>query len=60
MNDNISIFLVMSFLFLAGVFGGAFTMKQHCRQAAVKAGVAEYVVNPETGDTVFTYKKPKE
>lgn len=30
------------------------------RKAAIKAGVAEYVVNKTTGDTAFTYKTIKD
>jgi hypothetical protein len=29
------------------------------RAAAIEAGVAEYIVNPKTGETTFQYIKPK-
>jgi hypothetical protein len=53
---------------LVGCFAGAFfgigithvVTFRDARQEAIEAGVAEWVVNPKTGETAFTYKKPKE
>jgi hypothetical protein len=33
-------------------------IRKQMRAEAIKAGVAEYVVNPETGETKFSYKSP--
>lgn len=49
--------------FLGAAFGwaaGRAQAAQSHRKEAVEAGVAEYVVNPKTGDTAFTYKKSLE
>jgi hypothetical protein len=34
-------------------------IRKQMRAEAIKAGVAEYVVNPETGETRFSYKSPR-
>jgi len=31
----------------------------HMQDSAIKAGVAEYTVNPQTGETKFVWKTPK-
>lgn len=40
-----------------GTLLGAAKTKNELRALAIKANVAEYVVDPETGDVEFTFKK---
>jgi hypothetical protein len=50
-------------IFLAGVLSLSGQepedIRKQMRAEAIKAGVAEYVVNPETGETRFSYKSPR-
>lgn len=46
-------------LFLGGVIGGnlaVYSTRKEAEQDAVKAGVAEYIADPETGDVKFVFK----
>lgn len=44
---------------LLGGFLGGIAMKWDCEGSAVKNKVAEYRVNPQTGEVVFVYLTPE-
>lgn len=44
---------------VAGTVGGRIDGVKQERAEAIQAGVAEYVVNPKTGETAFQYIRPK-
>jgi hypothetical protein len=60
-KDSEAVILFLGTLFVGGLIGmmvGGCVTQDHERGQAIKAGVAHYSVNPQTGYTKFVYGVP--